>query len=54
MKKLKVVWQPQIEQDVDAVTNPRSPFYNLELTDEIINNYKTIDNFVKYMKTQIK
>lgn len=54
MRKLRVQWNPQIEQDVDAVTNSKSPFYDEELTNEIIKQYKTIDNFTKYMKTQIK
>jgi len=34
MKKLKAVWNIDLRQDIDAVTNPKSPFYEEQLTKE--------------------
>lgn len=34
MKKLKVVWNIDPRQDIDAVTSPKSPFYEEQLTKE--------------------
>ena len=32
MRKLRVQWTPDINQDIDAITSKNSPFYNEELT----------------------
>ena len=42
MNKLRVQWTPDINQDLDAITNKNSPFY-----DKIIKKYGSVDNFRK-------
>jgi hypothetical protein len=53
MKKLKVKWNPEINQDIDAVTNPKSQFYDEDLTNKIIEKYGTIDKFRKVMESEV-
>lgn len=53
MRKLKAKWNPDINQDIDAVTNPKSPFYDEELTTKIIEKYGSVDNFRKEMKKEV-
>ncbi len=50
MNKLRVQWTPDINQDIDATTSKNSPFYNEELTNDIIKKYGSIDNFRKQLK----
>lgn len=45
MKKIKVQWTPSPIQDLDAMTNPKSPFYDKEFTDKIISTHGSIDKF---------
>lgn len=45
MRKLKLRWEISIEQDLDGLTNIDSPFYDKELTDEIIEKHGSIDNY---------
>jgi hypothetical protein len=47
MKKLRVIWTPDINQDIDAITNQKSPFYDKELTKDLIKKYGSIDNLRK-------
>ena len=47
MRKLRVQWTPDINQDIDAITSKNSPFYNEEFTNDIIKKYGSIDNFRK-------
>jgi len=47
MKKLKVKWDIDINQDIDAMTDPNSPFYDKKLLIEIITKYGSIDEFKK-------
>lgn len=42
-KKLKVRWTPDINQDIDAITSENSPFYDEELTKELIKKFGSID-----------
>ena len=49
MRKLKAKWNP----DIDAVTNPKSPFYDEDLTNKIIEKYGTIDKFRKEMESEV-
>jgi hypothetical protein len=44
MKKLRVRWTPDINQDIDAITDKKSPFYNEKLTRDLIKKYGSIDN----------
>jgi hypothetical protein len=49
---------PDIEEDLRALTDKVSPFYDKDITDDIINrygfveNYKKSDEFIK-MKTNL-
>ena len=45
MSKLRVQWTPDINQDIDAITSKNSPFYDEEITNDIIKKYGSIDNF---------
>ncbi len=47
MKKIKVVWRPDLEQDFKALTNPNSPFYDEKYTKKILKKYGTLDHFKK-------
>ncbi len=47
MSKLRVQWTPDINQDIDAITSKNSPFYDEEITNDIIKKYGSIDNFRK-------
>jgi superoxide dismutase len=47
MNRLRVQWTPDINQDIDAITNKNSPFYDKKLTEEIIKKYGSVDNFRK-------
>ena len=47
MRKLRVQWTPDINQDIDAITSKNSPFYDEEITNDIIKKYGSIDNFRK-------
>ncbi len=42
---MKVKWTPDIHQDVDALTSQNSPFYSEKLTNKIIEQYGSIENF---------
>lgn len=53
-KKLKVSWKPNINQDIDALTNENSPFYDKELTRNLLEKYGTIDDARKELIKQIK
>ena len=50
MKKLRATWTPEIDQDIDAITSENSPFYDKDLTEWIIKEYGSIDNFRKFKK----
>lgn len=54
MKKIKAKWNPDINQDIDAITNSKSPFYDEELTSKIIEKYDSVDNFRKEMEKEVK
>lgn len=45
--KLKVIWKPQFEQDFAAITNPNSPFYDEKFVNEILEDYRNIEEFIK-------
>ena len=47
MGKLRVRWTPDINQDIDALTEKNSPFYDEELTQKILSEYGSIENFRK-------
>tara|TARA_R110001606_G_scaffold12731_1_gene55865 strand:+ start:141 stop:329 length:189 start_codon:yes stop_codon:yes gene_type:complete len=47
MSKLRVQWTPDINQDIDAITSKNSPFYDEEITNDIIKKYGSIDSFRK-------
>ena len=47
MKKLKVKWTPDLEQDLDALTSKNSPFYDNELTEQLIKDYGSTESFKK-------
>ena len=46
-KKIRVRWTPDVNQDIDAITSKSSPFYDEELTDNLIKKYDSIDNLRK-------
>jgi len=46
-KKIRVRWTPDVNQDIDAITSKSSPFYDEELTDNLIKKYGSIDNLRK-------
>ena len=43
-KKIRVRWTPDVNQDIDAITSKNSPFYDEELTKDLIKKYGSIDN----------
>lgn len=45
MEKIKIKWDIDINQDIDAATNPKSPFYDKKLSTEIVEKYGSIDKF---------
>ena len=45
MKKIRVHWEPQLEQDLDAMTATGSLFYDAKLTKKIIDEYGSINTF---------
>ena len=47
MKKLRVQWTPDINQDIDALTSKNSPFYDDTITKKILFKYGSIENFKK-------
>jgi hypothetical protein len=47
MKKFRVRWTPDINQDIDAITDKKSPFYDEKLTKGLIEKYGSIDNLRK-------
>jgi superoxide dismutase len=49
MKKLRVRWTLDINQDIDAITSKNSPFYDKKLTKDLIKKHGSIDNFRKEM-----
>lgn len=51
-KKLRAIWNPDICQDIDAVTSPNSPFYDKDITERIIKEHGTIEKYKKYMKSK--
>lgn len=53
-KKLKVSWDPDINQDIDAITSKNSPFYDKELTKALIKKYGSIDNLRKELNNENK
>jgi len=46
-KKLKASWNPQFNQDFDAITTPNSLCYNKEYTESIIKEYGSVENYKK-------
>ena len=47
MKKLKVIWNPDMSQDFDSLTNPNSPFYDKNYKNRILKKYGSLKNFKK-------
>jgi superoxide dismutase len=47
--KLKVKWTPDIKQDIDALTTPTSFVYNKKITEKIIKQFGSVDNFKNIM-----
>jgi hypothetical protein len=47
MKKLKVKWIPDLKQDFDALTNPRSSFYDEKYTKKILKKYGSLESCTK-------
>lgn len=45
MKKLKIKWTPDLSQDLDAMTTPGFIMYDEKLTNELIEEYGSIQNF---------
>jgi len=45
MKKMRVQWTPDLDQDLDSITTKGSLFYNEKLTNQLINDYGSIENF---------
>jgi hypothetical protein len=45
MKKMRVQWTPDLDQDLDSITTKCSPFYDEELTNQLITDYGSIENF---------
>lgn len=43
--KFKVAWMPDLEQDLDAMTTKGSLVYNEKLTQQIIDDYGSVENF---------
>ena len=50
MNKLRVKWTPDLDQDLDSVTTKGFMFYDEELTNQLINDYGSIENFKKSEK----
>jgi hypothetical protein len=50
MRKLKAKWSPNINQDIEALTENNSPFYDDDTTKSLIVKYGSIENFKKYFK----
>jgi hypothetical protein len=48
-KKIRVRWTPDVNQDIDAITSKNSPFYDEELTKDLIKKYGSIDNLIKLL-----
>lgn len=53
MKKLRVTWVPDINQDIDTVTEKNSPFYDDEITQRILSEHGSIENFKIYMNEKM-
>ena len=49
MRKIKVQWTPTINNDIDAVTSKNSPFYDKELTNKILEQFGSIDDYKKLL-----
>jgi hypothetical protein len=45
MKKMRVQWIPDLDQDLDSITTKGSFFYDEKLTNQLINDYGSIENF---------
>lgn len=43
--KLKLRWMPDLEQDLDAMTTKGTLFYDEKLTQRIIDDYGSVENF---------
>lgn len=46
-EKMKVKWTPNLEQDLDAITNKNSPFYDEEVTSILLERFGSIENYKK-------
>jgi len=47
MKKIKARWVPDIQEDLRALTDKASPFYDKDITDDIVNRYGSVENYKK-------
>lgn len=47
MRKMKVQWTPDLEQDLDTMTTKGSIMYDEEYTNKIIEEFGSVDNYKK-------
>lgn len=47
MRKMKVKWTPDLEQDLDTMTTKGSIMYDEEFTNKIIEEFGSVENYKK-------
>jgi hypothetical protein len=47
MRKMKVQWTPDLEQDLDTMTTKGSIMYDEDCTNKIIEKFGSVDNYKK-------
>lgn len=47
MRKMRVQWTPDLEQDLDTMTTKGSIMYDEEYTNKIIEEFGSIENYKK-------
>ena len=40
IRKIKVHWEPRLDQDIEALCSPNSPFYDSEVANELEEKYQ--------------
>jgi len=47
MRKVRVTWTPDLEQDLDTMTTKGSIMYDEEYTNDIIKRFGSVENYKK-------